>query len=398
MHIIYIHQHFKAPSQAGGARPWQFSRRLVRDGHRVTMICGGDHQRSYNIDGIHVRQLAAPYNNGMGFRERVFSFLKFTAKATFAAVTTKGDVIYASSTPLTVAIPARIASALRRTPYVFEVRDVWPKVPIQLGYLRNPLLQRMARALERWAYAGAHEVVALSPGMAHDVRRTSSHSAVTVITNSSDIPSSQTIDHGRHSSQVGPASIHIVYVGSLGRIYDPEWLVHFASELRIHGVTLTIYGEGGPREACLRLANRLGMPPAELLPGPLPKEEVAGVLQRSAACVSCLIDHEALDDSSLNKVFDALAVGVPLIFNHGGWLAGMCVEEGAGIRISRDPTTAAQETHAFLHDLDRQESSQKASRALGKAMFDRDDQYNELLTVLNRAIRTSTAHPGGTIR
>ena len=62
-------------------------------------------------------------------------------------------MIYATSPPLTMALPALVAAARWRAPLVFEVRDLWPEAPIQMGALRNPLAQRLARAIERFVYS-----------------------------------------------------------------------------------------------------------------------------------------------------------------------------------------------------------------------------------------------------
>ena len=74
-------------------------------------------------------------------------------------------MIYATSPPLTMALPAIAASLRWRAPLVFEVRDLWPEAPIQMGALRNPLAQRLARALERFVYARSARLIALSPGI-----------------------------------------------------------------------------------------------------------------------------------------------------------------------------------------------------------------------------------------
>jgi len=76
------------------------------------------------------------------------------------------DVVFATSTPLTVGIPGWMAATVTRTPFVFEVRDLWPEAAIQMGVIsRNGIVGRTAKALERFLYRRAKHVVALSPGM-----------------------------------------------------------------------------------------------------------------------------------------------------------------------------------------------------------------------------------------
>jgi len=89
----------------------------------------------------------------MGNLPRIFAFLHFAVMASLRATRLPADVIFATSTPLTVAIPGIIGSTLRRRPLVFEVRDLWPDVPIALGALKSPVTKWLARALERLVYA-----------------------------------------------------------------------------------------------------------------------------------------------------------------------------------------------------------------------------------------------------
>ena len=153
MRITYIHQHFVLPGEPGGSRPYEFARRMAAAGHEVTMICGRDEAMDKTVDGIHVRRLAIPYRNEMSKRERIVSFLNFLVRASAVAARVPADVIYASSTPLTVAVPGIVAKFTQRAPLVAEIRDLWPEVPIKLGYLNNPVAIFLAKQLEKAFYA-----------------------------------------------------------------------------------------------------------------------------------------------------------------------------------------------------------------------------------------------------
>jgi len=172
--VTYIHQYFTTPDQGGGTRSYEMGRRLVKMGHQVRMITtsrelgfGGWKVRT--VEGIEVHELGVPYSNHMGNLRRIFAFLHFAVMASLRVTRLPADVIFATSTPLTVAIPGIIGSTLRRRPLVFEVRDLWPDVPIALGVLKSPVTKWLARALERVVYARARHIVALAPGMREDI-------------------------------------------------------------------------------------------------------------------------------------------------------------------------------------------------------------------------------------
>ena len=168
--IVYLHQYFTTPAQAGATRSYEFARRWAAAGHDVHVVTSDQAAstpgwRVETVAGCTVHAVTVPYDNTMGAAARVRAFVRFAAAAAARARRLKPDVVYATSTPLTIALPALGATLGRPVRYVFEVRDLWPDVPVALGYLGNPVLRRAAYALEALAYRQAAHVVALAPGM-----------------------------------------------------------------------------------------------------------------------------------------------------------------------------------------------------------------------------------------
>ena len=174
MKILYLHQYFKTPGMAGGTRSFEMARRLVARGHEVHVVTARDAPGSrvwtYTQEsGIDVHWCSVPYSNHMSYSRRIRAFAKFSRLAARRAASIEADVLFATSTPLSIVLPASYAARRQRIPMVFEVRDLWPELPIAVGALKNPLAIAAARWLERFAYRKATHVVALSPGMRDDV-------------------------------------------------------------------------------------------------------------------------------------------------------------------------------------------------------------------------------------
>ena len=192
MKILYLHQYFRTPREAGGTRSYAMAQVLLEEGHSVVMVTSdqaakGWRTRREMIDGIDVRYVPARYHNGMRAPRRMAAFLLlFAVRSTFVALTIRSNVVFATSTPLTIALPGILSSRLRRVPLVFEVRDMWPDVPIAMGLLPNPLLRQLALCLEKLAYTTSARIVALAPGMKDEVVAKKSSDKVTVIPNGCD--------------------------------------------------------------------------------------------------------------------------------------------------------------------------------------------------------------------
>ena len=124
MRVIYLHQYFLTPDMAGGTRSYEMARRLVQAGHEVHMIttdqradAAGAAWRESDVAGTHVHWARVPYRNEMGFAARVRAFLHFAIASTRRALALRGDVILATSTPLTIALPALIVCQRFRAMY-----------------------------------------------------------------------------------------------------------------------------------------------------------------------------------------------------------------------------------------------------------------------------------------
>lgn len=394
--LTYIHQHFKRPDEPGGSRPYEFSQRLAAKGWNVTIICGGDSRMQYRLGDVTVLQLRSKYRNDMNFARRVTAFLRFAASSVGAAWQSRPDIIYASSTPLTVAIPALLAKLRHRVPLVFEVRDLWPEVPVEMGVLKNRSVIFAARLLERTTYQASASIIALSPSMREGVLQVAPARNVVVIPNTAqpdrfDIPSSEALAT-RIALGLRPSDFLVSFVGSLGRSYDSGWLLKLAYWTKDHntGVTPLIIGEGAQLRELRGLAVDLGFDPLSTVPGPMSKDDAARIYAASDIVASCLVPEPSLLGNSLNKVFDAFAAGRPIIFNHAGWLSDLSVSTGAGWALSRDPKIAAQQLTRLLNHEELERAGQ-ASKSLGRSMFNVDDAVEQLHILLG----TELSHAPG---
>lgn len=403
MRVVYLHQYFNTPEMSGGTRSYEMARRLVEAGHEVEMVTSdrdparaGSGWRIECVDGIRVHWLPVPYGNRMGKARRIRAFLRFALGAARRAASLDGNVVFATSTPLTIALPGAWAAWRRGVPMVFEVRDLWPEMPIAVGALRNSGVQFLARALERWAYRRSARVVALSPAMAEGVAAAGvAASRIAVVPNAADLDLFDVPDSAgeafleRHPDL--PEGPLVVYAGALGRINGVGYLVEMAGAMAgiDPSVGFLVAGDGREREEVLRRARQLGV----LGRGfhwtpPLPKAEVPALLSASTVASSLVIDLKPAWKNSANKFFDALAAGRPVLINYGGWQAELLRETGAGLVLPPgQPVRAARLLHDLLSSPTRVREMGRAARRLAEERFGRDRLARRLQGVLEEAVR-----------
>ena len=347
MKLIYIHQYFVTNEGTSGTRSYDVSKYLVEMGHQVTMICGVHDQSSLApppwwklsrtewIDGIKVVICRAHYSNKLKVPARLWCWMKFAAIATIGCLRERcADLIFATSTPPTVGIPARIASAILRIPYVFEVRDLWPEDLLAAGRIKQGLQYKIWEMLELFCYKKARKILLVSKGF-HDrlLERGFDPARLETILLGADgsLFKSAQPDH-EYIERNGLAGKTIaVYTGAHGDANGLAQLIDAAEHLRDRpDIAIAMIGEGKMREGLKAMAADRKLTNVFLLDS-VPKLKLPGIL------VACHIGLMILKQITRprwvtpNKIFDYMFAGLPSIVNFPGTTAEMVEADGVGL-------------------------------------------------------------------
>ena len=385
-------------SGGGGTRSYEFARHLVGAGHEVTMVtaASGATPARREVEGIDVVEVGGAYSDyvratEMGYRARIGAFSRFAAGAAAASVRApRPDVVLATSPPLTVAGPAIVASRRHRTPVVFEVRDLWPRAPIEMGALRRPAARRAAFALERAAYRASARVVALSPGIRDGVIGAGvAPDRVEMIPNASDLDLfSPDVDPGNLRGRLGLEGAFLCsYFGTMGEANDLSQVLEAAAILQgkgENGVAFVLQGEGKRRSALEQDVRARGLSNVVLLPAG-DKQSAARLAAASDACMTIFKDVPVLATNSPNKLFDTFAAGRAAIVNTDGWQRELVERNEAGVFVRPgDPADLAERVLELRDDPERVAVLGRNARRLAETQFDRRKLAEQLRTVLER--------------
>lgn len=402
MKVLYIHQHFGTPAGSTGTRSYEFARALISQGHKVTVVCGQysasgltlpyDERRRCaegTVDGIHVIVFPLAYSNYAGLMGRALIFLRFAFRCIALALTLDFDLLFATSTPLTTAVPGlAMKLAGRDLPMIFEVRDLWPELPRALG-LRNPLILLGMSALEWLAYSFSDAGVGLSGGIVEGMKRRASGLPVAMIPNGCDlelfVPRRR---DGLELCGVEPADFVAVFTGVHGVANGLDALLAAAAELKSgghHQIKLVLIGDGKEKPRLMREAKQRELDNCIFLP-PMKKTALAGVTGSCDCGLMILANIPAFyRGTSPNKFFDYLAAGIPIVNNYPGWLAELIRDHDCGVVVPPDnPAELAAALVALSEDRQRRAAMGKNARRLAEASFDRKDLARQFVRLLER--------------
>lgn len=316
MKVLYLHQHFEVES--GGTRSLELSKHLIDKGYKVTMISGGMKESKY-FDGIKVKFTQTNYNQKWGFFKRIYSFIHFMFKSMIIGLKEKNvDVIYATSTPLTIGIPAIIISKIKRKPYIFEVRDVWPDIPVELGYIKSKIFAKLLFFVEKTIYYYASHVVVLSEGMKENLlKKGVPLDKVTVITNLSmnedyDKETTKNVEKNQNNK------IKCIHHGTMGLVNGLDFILDVAKTYPNEEIEYHLIGDGNQKERLKKRIKEEKIPYIYIKDNMLKDEVIEEVLSSDIGIMS-VENYKILEDNSANKFFDYLAAGLPVLINYEGW-------------------------------------------------------------------------------
>lgn len=380
MKLIYLHQYFKTPKEPGGTRSYWIAQELIKNGHQVTMITADPQatqkRKEVIIDGIKVIYLQEAYSQNMSISTRLKSFLGFVWKSINEARKHKNiDLVIATSTPLTVGITALYMKWFKKTPYIFEVRDLWPEVPIQMGAFKSPLIVKPIRWFEKTIYKNAEHVIALSPGMQDGVIKYISKEKTTMIPNMAKMDEFWPREKNMVLAQklgLKPDSFKIVHFGSLGIANGAHTIIASAKLMKdVEDVEFLFVGGGATEKALQSEVNKHQLDNVKFL-GRFPMKEVSEIVNFCDVSMVSFLDLPILYTNSPNKLFDSLSAGKPIIVNSAGWTKEMVEEHNCGYYVN--PNKPQELADKIIHLKENPETVEKMgenSRILAETVYDK---------------------------
>lgn len=352
MHCLLIHQVFVGPDEAGGTRHYDLARMIAESGHDFTVVTstvsyltGEPRARTPFLgpasrpEAVRVLSGWTPRTLHRSFAWRVVAFLVFMVtsiqKGLFAH---RVDLVMGTSPPIFQAVSAWIVAALRRRPFLLEIRDLWPDFAIDMGVLRNPILIRVSKWLERFLYCRADHFIVNSPAYReYLLGKGIPDLMISVVPNGVDVAVFDPAARGgafRAELGLDERDFLVTYAGALGMANDIPTILRAATRLRglAPDIRILVVGDGKERTSIEEAVAREGLTNVSVL-GAVPKKKVPEVLAASDACLATLMDIPMFRTTYPNKVFDYMAAGRPVVLAIDGVIREVVETAQAGVFV-----------------------------------------------------------------
>jgi len=396
MKIVYIHQYYKTPGEGGAIRSYYLAQALVNAGHQVHMITAGRFRKTDVSDSnLAIHYMPVQYHNSFGFTRRIFAFIKFLVLSLLEVKKISNpDLVYATSTPLTVGLIALILHRRLKLPYIFEVRDIWPEAPIQIGAIRNKWLQKIAYALENRIYVSARDLVALSPPVYNYLKEKCPHKRIHLIPNLSDCELFTPIAPSITYNNDNP--FKILYAGAIGKVNNLDLLIQEGQLLKQAKlpVQIMIAGEGSEKHRLEKFCHKTKLDNFTFL-GHLNKFDLVSQFNKVQAVYVGYQQLPVLETSSPNKLFDGLAAGKLIIVNIQGWIKDLVETNRCGVFVdSNQPGQLAYKLKPLIDSPELLKSYQIQSRLIAEQHFDKKLMIQRFLGIIDQDMKITRNYKG----
>lgn len=371
MRIVFFSHYYPPEVNAPASRTSEHARLWARAGHVVVVVtCAPNHpggklypgykNRLYQtetIDGVHVVRVWTFLAANEGFLRRTINYLTYALSATLAMMwLRRPDVVVSTSPQFFCGLTGLIARTMRRVPWVLEIRDLWPESIVTVGAMRKGLTVRLLERLEALAYRRADGIVSVTDSfVAHIVARGGAEGKIAVVKNGVDLSLFRRGASGegvKRKFGLG-GSFVAAYVGTHGMAHGLDTVLEAANLLRDDTrIGFLLVGDGAERERLVEKAAALKLDNLRIV-GQLPKPEMPGIWAATDVSMILLRQSDTFKKVLPSKMFEAMAMGCPIVLGVEGEARELLEAAGAGIAIT--PESAEELAAAVVRLADDRE-------------------------------------------
>ena len=416
MKILFLTDNFPPETNAPALRTFEHARVWVEDGHRVTVVTGapnfptgrvhdGYRNALYSVgemDGVRVVRVWTYVTPNAGLFRRSFDYLSFMLSSLPAAlIQERPDVVVGTSPQLLTVVSAWAVARLKRVPFVFELRDLWPESMIAVGAVSEGRATRWIAALADFLYHRADCVVSVTESFIRVLtQRGIPEDRLAVVRNGVNLseftPGPR--DNGfREEAGIRADDFLVTYVGTLGMAHGLTSVIATAELTRDEPIHYLLVGEGAERVELERAVERRNLANITLLGG-RPRQHIPRILNASDAILVHLRDDPLFSTVIPSKIFEAMAVAKPIILAVEGESADIVTTAHAGVVVRPEsPAELAATIRRLLSDPELARELGLRGRAAAEGEFCRRAAARKMLGVLSRVAGRGDMAAGGPV-
>lgn len=408
MHILFITDNFPPEVNAPASRTHEHCRLWVKAGHRVTVITGvpnfpqgkvfdGYRNKLWQqeiIDGIQVIRVWTFIAANEGFLKRTFDYVSFMMSSAIAGLfVMRADVVVGTSPQFFTACSAWFLSVVKKVPFIFELRDLWPESIKAVGAMQDSFPIRMLERLELFLYKRAALIVSVTNSFKRNLAaRGIDASKIVVITNGVDL--SRFSHRGKDVELERALGLNgkfvAGYIGTHGMAHGLETILLAAEQLSSRELgdrfRLILLGDGAQKATLQKIAKERRLHNV-LFVDTVAKSEVTRYWSLLDAAIIHLKRTELFTTVIPSKLFECMGMGIPVLHGVAGESSEIVEREAVGIVFEPENSKQLAESLVRLEQADELRAELRRNCICAAQRYDRATLASAMLDSISTTVR-----------
>ncbi len=401
MKILFLTDNFPPEVNAPATRTYEHCLEWSRKGVDVTVItCNpnfphgklykGYKNRFYqkeNIDGINVIRIWTYMTENKGFSKRIFDYLSYAIVAFVVGLFQKFDVIIATSPQFFTTWAGWSLAKLKRKPWIFELRDIWPESLRTVGAVKHEKIINLLEKIELGLYRSSTKVIAVTDAFKSNlISRGIEADKISVVTNGSN--NKLFTRRPKNQSLLNDLDLNgkfiVGYIGTHGMAHSLPFIIKSIQKIEDSSIHFLFVGDGAIKEEIVELANTLNLTNITFLDS-ISKDEVPTYLSICDISLAPLKKNDNFKIVIPSKIFEASAMGKPTLLGVEGQAEEILKKYNAGLSFLPEDEDDFLLKLKMLKDKEVYMNCQKGCKNLAHA-YDRKNLANKMLQIVQKTV------------
>ena len=403
MRILFITDNFPPEVNAPATRTFEHCKEWVKEGAEVTILtCApnfphghiyeGYQNKIYQteiVEGIRVIRVWSYIVTNSGFLKRVLDYISFAFMAFWVGLFQKHDIIVATSPQFFTTWSAWGISKIRRTPWVFELRDIWPESIKAVGAMEESIILVFLEKIELALYRSSDKVIAVTDAFKTNlINRGINDRKIEVVTNGSNMElffPRQKDEKLLKKLQLENKFI-VGYLGTHGMAHSLDFIIESISRITDNNIHFLFIGDGAMKRSIVDRAKELSLRNITFL-DPVTKDDMPRYLSIIDVSLAPLKRSDNFKTVIPSKIFESSAMGKPTLLGVEGQAQEIIEKYNAGICfVPEDESDFINKVLLLKNNVNLYNNCVDGCKVLAKE-YDRKKLADKMLSMLKDIVK-----------